>query len=203
LRVGTVFPDTLATQLTALARAGEATGAELWVMAPMVATADEAAGFAALARESGLRKVGAMIEIPAAALRASDLLTHLDFVSIGTNDLSQYTCAVDRMAGGLAHLLDPWQPAVLDLIAMVGAAGVAAGKSVGVCGEAASDPTLAPVLVGLGVTSLSMSAPALPAVRAALSGVDIEKCREAADVACAARNPQLAREAVAAIVGRA
>ncbi|MGW6725952.1 phosphoenolpyruvate--protein phosphotransferase [Nocardia sp. NPDC055029] len=203
LRVGTVFPDTLATQLTALARAAEATGAELWVMAPMVATADEAAGFAELARESGLRKVGAMIEIPAAALRASDLLTHLDFVSIGTNDLSQYTCAVDRMAGGLAHLLDPWQPAVLDLIAMVGAAGAAAGKPVGVCGEAASDPTLAPVLVGLGVTSLSMSMPALPAVRAALSAVDIEKCRDAADVACAARNPQLAREAVAAIIGRA
>lgn len=203
LRIGTVFPDTLATQLTALARAGEATGAELWVMAPMVATADEAAGFAALARESGLRKVGAMVEIPAAALRASDLLTHLDFVSIGTNDLSQYTCAVDRMAGGLAHLLDPWQPAVLDLIAMVGAAGAAAGKPVGVCGEAASDPTLAPVLVGLGVTSLSMSVPALPAVRAALSAVDIEKCRDAADAACAARNPQLAREAVAAIVGRA
>ncbi|MFE3545678.1 phosphoenolpyruvate--protein phosphotransferase [Nocardia sp. NPDC059177] len=203
LRIGTVFPDTLATQLTALARAGAATGAELWVMAPMVATADEAAGFAALARESGLAKVGAMIEIPAAALRAADLLAHLDFVSIGTNDLSQYTCAVDRMAGGLAHLLDPWQPAVLDLIAMVGAAGTAAGKPVGVCGEAASDPALAPVLVGLGVTSLSMSTPALPAVRAALSGVDIEVCRDAADAACAARNPQVAREAVAAIIGRA
>ncbi|MFC6013437.1 phosphoenolpyruvate--protein phosphotransferase [Nocardia lasii] len=202
LRIGTVFPETLATQLTALARAGAATGADLWVMAPMVATADEAAGFAALARESGLRKVGAMIEIPAAALRAADLLAHLDFVSIGTNDLSQYTCAVDRMAGGLAPLLDPWQPAVLDLIAMVGAAGAAAGKSVGVCGEAASDPTLAPVLVGLGVTSLSMSVPALPAVRAALAAVDMQRCQDAADAACAARNPQVAREAVAAIIGR-
>ncbi|WP_194828477.1 phosphoenolpyruvate--protein phosphotransferase [Nocardia sp. XZ_19_231] len=202
LRIGTVFPETLATQLTALARAGEATGADLWVMAPMVATADEAAGFAALARESGLTKVGAMIEIPAAALRAADLLAHLDFVSIGTNDLSQYTCAVDRMAGGLAQLLDPWQPAVLDLIAMVGAAGAAAGKSVGVCGEAASDPTLAPVLVGLGVTSLSMSVPALPAVRAALAAVDMQRCQDAADAACAARNPQVAREVVAAIIGR-
>ncbi|MFD6401678.1 phosphoenolpyruvate--protein phosphotransferase [Nocardia sp. NPDC060249] len=203
LRIGTVFPETLATQLTALARAGEATGADLWVMAPMVATADEAAGFAALARESGLSKVGAMIEIPAAALRAADLLAHLDFVSIGTNDLSQYTCAVDRMAGGLAQLLDPWQPAVLDLIAMVGAAGAAAGKSVGVCGEAASDPTLAPVLVGLGVTSLSMSVPALPAVRAALAAVDAQQCQDAADAARAARNPQVGRAAVAAIIGRA
>ncbi|WP_336083623.1 phosphoenolpyruvate--protein phosphotransferase [Nocardia sp. SSK8] len=203
LRIGTVFPDTLTTQLTALARAGEATGADLWVMAPMVATADEAAGFAALARESGLTTVGAMIEIPAAALRAPDLLERLDFVSIGTNDLSQYTCAVDRMAGGLAHLLDPWQPAVLDLIAMVGAAGSAAGKPVGVCGEAASDPMLAPVLVGLGVTSLSMSTPALPGVRVALAGVAIERCREAAEAARSARNPQAARDAVAAIIGRA
>ncbi|MCA2209157.1 phosphoenolpyruvate--protein phosphotransferase [Nocardia rosealba] len=203
LRIGSVFPETLATQLTALARAGEATGADLWVMAPMVATADEAAGFAALARESGVRKLGAMIEIPAAALRAADLLAHLDFVSIGTNDLSQYTCAADRMAGSLAQLLDPWQPAVLDLIAMVGAAGTASGKSVGVCGEAASDPLLAPVLVGLGVTSLSMSVPALPAVRAALAGIDIQRCQEAADAACAARGPQTAREVVAAIVGRA
>ncbi|WP_043649635.1 phosphoenolpyruvate--protein phosphotransferase [Nocardia thailandica] len=203
LRVGTVFPETLGTQLTALSQAAAVTGADLWVMAPMVATADEAAGFAELARSVGLTKVGAMIEIPAAALRAPDLLASLDFVSIGTNDLSQYTCAVDRMAGGLAHLLDPWQPALLDLIALAGAAGTAAGKSVGVCGEAASDPTLAPVLVGLGVTSLSMSATALGPVRLALRDVSIDQCRDAADAAVAARNPQAARAAAAAVLGRA
>ncbi|GGK61246.1 phosphoenolpyruvate--protein phosphotransferase [Nocardia camponoti] len=202
LRIGTVFPETLATQLTALARAADATGADLWVMAPMVATVDEAANFAELARGVGLRKVGAMIEIPAAALRAADLLTHLDFVSIGTNDLSQYTLAVDRMAGSLAPLLDPWQPPLLDLIAMVGAAGAMHGKPVGVCGEAGSDPSLAPVLVGLGVTSLSMSAPALPAVRVALADVSIEQCRAAADAASAAANPTAARAAAARIVGR-
>ncbi|MGW5317685.1 phosphoenolpyruvate--protein phosphotransferase [Nocardia thailandica] len=203
LRVGTVFPETLGTQLTALSQAAAVTGADLWVMAPMVATADEAAGFAELARSVGLTKVGAMIEIPAAALRAPDLLASLDFVSIGTNDLSQYTCAVDRMAGGLAHLLDPWQPALLDLIALAGAAGTAAGKPVGVCGEAASDPTLAPVLVGLGVTSLSMSATALGPVRLALRDVSIDQCRDAADAAVAARNPQAARAAAAAVLGRA
>lgn len=202
LRVGTVFPETLETQLTALAQAAAITQADLWVMAPMVATADEAAGFADLARGIGLTNVGAMIEIPAAALRAPDLLASLDFVSIGTNDLSQYTCAVDRMAGGLAHLLDPWQPALLDLIAMAGAAGSAAGKPVGVCGEAASDPTLAPVLVGLGVTSLSMSATALGPVRLALRDVSIEQCRDAADAAVAARNPQAARDTVAGVLGR-
>ncbi|NMM86098.1 phosphoenolpyruvate--protein phosphotransferase [Rhodococcus sp. SRB_17] len=196
LRIADVYPQTLITQLDALAAAGLATGADLWVMAPMVSTADEAIGFAELARSRGITTVGAMIEVPAAALRAKDIFEHLDFVSIGTNDLSQYTCAVDRMAGGLAHLLDPWQPAVLDLIALVGAAGAAAGKPVGVCGEAASDPLLAPVLVGLGVTSLSMSTPALGEVRARLAAVDMDGCRAMSAAARAARNPVGGRAAV-------
>ncbi|REE76654.1 phosphoenolpyruvate--protein phosphotransferase [Rhodococcus wratislaviensis] len=199
LRVGAVYPDVLATQLEALGAAAAATGADLWVMAPMVATAEEAEGFAALARARGIAKVGAMIEIPSAALRARDLLEHLDFVSIGTNDLSQYTCAVDRMAGSLAPLLDPWQPAVLDLIGLVGAAGTEAGAPVGVCGEAASDPALAPVLVGLGVTSLSMVAPSLGAVRARLAATDLGLCREMAAAARGARSPQAGRSAVAAL----
>ncbi|KAF0958382.1 phosphoenolpyruvate--protein phosphotransferase [Rhodococcus sp. T7] len=199
LRVGSVYPDVLATQLEALGVAASSTGADLWVMAPMVATADEAEGFAALARSRGIAKVGAMIEIPSAALRARDLLEHLDFVSIGTNDLSQYTCAADRMAGGLATLLDPWQPAVLDLVGLVGAAGAEAGVPVGVCGEAASDPALAPVLVGLGVTSLSMVAPSLGAVRARLAATDLDRCREMAVAARSAQSPQAARSAVAAL----
>jgi len=199
LRVGAVYPDVLATQLEALGAAAAATGADVWVMAPMVATAEEAEGFAALARARGIATVGAMIEIPSAALRARDLLEHLDFVSIGTNDLSQYTCAVDRMAGSLAPLLDPWQPAVLDLIGLVGAAGTEAGAPVGVCGEAASDPALAPVLVGLGVTSLSMVAPSLGAVRARLAATDLGLCREMAAAARGARSPQAGRSAVAAL----
>ncbi|BAH49498.1 phosphoenolpyruvate--protein phosphotransferase [Rhodococcus opacus] len=203
LRVGSVYPDVLATQLEALGIAASATGADLWVMAPMVATADEAEGFAALARSYGIATVGAMIEIPSAALRARDLLEHLDFVSIGTNDLSQYTCAADRMAGGLAPLLDPWQPAVLDLIGLVGAAGAEAGTPVGVCGEAASDPALAPVLVGLGVTSLSMVAPSLGGVRARLAATDLGRCREMAAAARNAQSPQAARSAVAALASGA
>jgi len=187
----------------ALGAAAATTGADLWVMAPMVATAEEAEGFAALARSAGIATVGAMIEIPSAALRARDLLEHLDFVSIGTNDLSQYTCAADRMAGSLAPLLDPWQPAVLDLIGLVGAAGAEAGAPVGVCGEAASDPALAPVLVGLGVTSLSMVAPSLGAVRASLAATDLGLCREMAAAARAARSPQAGRSAVAALASGA
>src|SRR5213076_626145 len=93
---------------------------------------------------------GVMVEIPSAALLAHRILEVVDFVSIGTNDLTQYTMAADRMATDLAHLTDAWQPAVVALIRTVAEAGLRAGKPVGVCGEAAADPQLATVLVGLG-----------------------------------------------------
>jgi phosphotransferase system enzyme I (PtsI) len=155
----------------------------------MVATATEAKWFTDLAHAHGLPVAGVMIEIPAAALRAADLLEHTDFLSLGTNDLAQYTLATDRMAGELADLLDPWQPALLDLIRLTAEAGLAAGKSVGVCGEAAASPALAPVLVGLGVTSLSMSASAVADVRDALAAVTLAECREMARDALAGRRP--------------
>jgi phosphotransferase system enzyme I (PtsI) len=185
LRTARRAPEVLDDQLTALGLAQQATGAVVWVMAPMVATAAEAKWFTDLAHEHGLPVAGVMVEIPAAALRAADLLQHADFLSIGTNDLAQYTLAVDRMAGELADLLDPWQPALLDLIRMTAEAGLAAGKSVGVCGEAAASPTLAPVLVGLGITSLSMSAAAVADVRDALAAVTLAQCREMAGEAMA------------------
>ena len=112
-----------------------------------------------------------MIEVPAAALLADRILEHVDFLSIGTNDLAQYTMAADRMSADLALLTDPWQPGVLALIGMTGRAGAAVGKPVGVCGEAAADPLLACVLVGLGVTSLSAAAAAVTAVGAKLASV--------------------------------
>jgi phosphotransferase system enzyme I (PtsI) len=180
LRIARRAPEVLDDQLAAVAQAMRTTGATVWVMAPMVATADEARSFATRAHAAGLPVAGVMVEIPAAALRAADLLVHADFLSIGTNDLSQYTMAADRMAGDLADLLDPWQPAVLDLIRTTAEAGLAAGKPVGVCGEAAASPTLAPVLVGLGVTSLSMSSSAVAEVRAALAAVTLAECRELA-----------------------
>ena len=180
LRIARRAPLVLDDQLAAVAQAMQATNATVWVMAPMVATADEARSFAERAHDAGLPVAGVMVEIPAAAIRAADLLVHADFLSIGTNDLSQYTMAADRMAGDLADLLDPWQPALLELIRTTAEAGLAAGKSVGVCGEAAASPTLAPVLVGLGVTSLSMSSSAIAEVRAALAAVSLSDCRELA-----------------------
>lgn len=189
LRTARRSPEVLTDQLEALALAQQATGAVVWVMAPMVATAAEAKWFTDLANEHGLPIAGVMVEIPAAALRAGDILEHADFLSVGTNDLAQYTLAADRMAGELADLLDPWQPALLDLIRMTAEAGQATGKSVGVCGEAAASPTLAPVLVGLGITSLSMSATAVADVRDALAAVTLAQCRAMASEALAGRRP--------------
>jgi len=173
----------LDTQLAALAKAAQDCAAELWVMAPMIADEHDAAWFAQRAREHGLQTVGAMIEVPSAALRAEPLLSAVDFVSLGTNDLTQYALAADRMLGSLGTLQDPWHPAVLRLIELTGRAGAACGKSVGVCGEAAADPRLAPVLVGLGVTSLSMAPSAIAQVRAALAAHTMEQCRELARAA--------------------
>lgn len=196
LRIARRRPQVLATQLAAIAEARARTGADVWVMAPMVSTPAEAAMFADAAREAGLPKAGVMIEVPAAALRARDLLRVVDFLSIGTNDLSQYTFAADRMCGDLADLLDPWQPGLLQLIGICGAAGRDAGKPVGVCGEAAADAALAPILVGLGVTSLSMSPRAVPAVRASLAGRSVGQCRRLAELAVAAPDAVAARKLV-------
>ncbi|WP_185975648.1 phosphoenolpyruvate--protein phosphotransferase [Tessaracoccus rhinocerotis] len=194
-------PEVLARQLAAIVRASEDSEADVWVMAPMISTVDEAAAFARLAREAGVRKVGVMVETPSAALQTADLLEHVDFVSVGTNDLTQYTMAADRQATSLGELQDPWQPGVLRLLREVGRAATEAGKSAGICGEAASDPLLASVLVGLGITSLSMGPRALHSVGATLAAASLEQCRRAADAACAAPTAAAAKQAVADVLG--
>ena len=144
-------PEVLRTQLTALAKAAEGLPVYLEVMAPMVADRTDAKAFADACREAGLQaKFGAMVEIPSAALRARSILQEVEFLSLGTNDLAQYTFAADRQVGAVSRLQDPWQPALLDLVALSAEAAKAEGKSCGVCGEAASDPLLACVLTGLG-----------------------------------------------------
>jgi phosphotransferase system enzyme I (PtsI) len=199
LRLALNNPGLLERQLDGIAAAASASGTETWVMAPMVATVAEARDFAEQVRGRGL-KAGIMVEIPAAALLADRMLEVVDFLSIGTNDLTQYTMAADRLASDLAHLTDPWQPAVLQLIATTAAAGQRAGKSVGVCGEAAADPLLAVALIGMGITSLSMASAAVRAVGAQLSAVSSETCAKAAEAALAASDPMAGREAVRAVV---
>jgi len=193
-------PELLDTQLAALARAQDATGATPWVMAPMIATPEEARDFAARARAAGVMTAGVMVEVPAAALRAGDILAEVDFVSLGTNDLAQYAMATDRLRGELADLLDAWQPAVLDLVAATARAGAATGKPVGVCGESAADPVMALVLVGLGVTSLSMAPGALPAARYAVRRHTAARCGQIAAAALDARTAREARAAATALV---
>jgi len=199
LRLAWSNPALLEHQLDGIAAAAERTGTETWVMAPMVATVTEAADFAGQVRARGL-KAGVMVEIPSAALLAHRFLEVVDFLSIGTNDLTQYAMAADRMATDLAHLTDPWQPAVLHLIAITAEAGKQVGKPVGVCGEAAADPLLACALVGMGVTSLSMAAAAVKPVGARLATVSLVTCREMADVALAAPDPAAGRAAVRALL---
>ncbi|MFF7293464.1 phosphoenolpyruvate--protein phosphotransferase [Microbacterium sp. NPDC008134] len=192
--------DILREQLTALAEADAETSADLWVMAPMVATVEETQYFTSLAREYGLKTAGVMVEVPSSALLADRVLAHADFASIGTNDLTQYTMAADRLLGSVAGFQDPWHPAVLRLVREVGAAGSRLGKPVGICGEAAADPLLAVVLVGLGATSLSMAPAALADVRHALSERTLDEARNLAELALAADDAAGARLAVAEAV---
>ncbi len=194
-------PEVLRTQLTALAKAAEGLPVYLEVMAPMVADRTDAKAFADACRQAGLRaKFGAMVEIPSAALRARSILQEVEFLSLGTNDLAQYAFAADRQVGAVSRLQDPWQPALLDLISMSAEAAKAEGKSCGVCGEAASDPLLACVLTGLGVTSLSMGAASIPYVRATLAKHTLAQCERAASAARAADTAEDARKAAQAVL---
>lgn len=188
----------LRDQLTAIRNAELENTAEVWVMAPMVSTLEETRYFTAIAREIGLRMAGVMIEVPSSALLADRILVDADFASIGTNDLTQYTLAADRLLGSVASFQDPWHPAVLRLVGEVGKAGATLGKPVGICGEAAADPLLAVVLVGLGATSLSMSPAALADVRAELRLYTIDEAREFARIALLANSAIEARAAVTA-----
>ncbi|GEP47918.1 phosphoenolpyruvate--protein phosphotransferase [Microbacterium saccharophilum] len=192
--------DILLEQLTALQQAQAATEADLWVMAPMVGTVEETEYFTGLCRDYGIKTAGVMVEVPSAALMAEKVLAIADFASIGTNDLTQYTMAADRLLGSVSSFQDPWHPAVLQLIGMTGAAGKATGKPVGICGEAAADPLLAVVLVGLGATTLSMAPTAIADVRATLlqyTRADAERIAAAALAADGAASARAAAQAAA------
>ncbi len=198
IRLGLERPDVLATQLRAIVRV--AAEYPLKVMLPMVATLDEilaARGALDQARaDTGIDaslEFGIMVEVPAAALTAARLAEHVDFFSLGTNDLTQYTMAAERGDERLAPLLTGPQPAVLALVQATVRAAAERGRWVGVCGELAGDPAVAVLFAGLGVTELSMAPALVPEVKAALRGVDLEQARAAAlaaletDSAAAAR----------------
>ena len=187
IRLTLARPELMQTQLRALLRAG--TAGRLGIMAPMVAGLADLMDFRAalekaersLARDgheyaTGYQ-VGIMIEVPSAALVASRLAPHVDFFSIGTNDLTQYTLAVDRTNREVAARADAFDPAVLRLIAETASAAESSGCWVGVCGEMAGNPAAVPVLIGLGVTELSVAIPSVPTIKDRVRSLDRETCR--------------------------
>ncbi len=184
IRLALQRPQLLAEQLEALCRT--AADHPVSVMFPMVSTVDELVRARAVLADvagaggppAGLR-VGMMVEVPSAALSIATFLPHLDFVSIGTNDLTQYTLAAERGNAGVAALADALDPAVLRLVAMVCKA--ASGRvPVAVCGEVAADPLAVPVLLGLGVGELSVSPQAVPGVKRAVRELDLLDCSDLA-----------------------
>jgi multiphosphoryl transfer protein len=200
-------PDLLEPQLRAAVRV--AADHPLRVMFPMVADASEARAARdavdrvreALAAEGqkvpDRVEVGVMVEVPSAALTAGRLAEVVDFFSIGTNDLTQYALAAERGNPALGALNDPLHPAVLRLIAATVEGAKEHGRWVGVCGEMAGDPLAAPLLIGLGVTELSMSPPAIPLVKAALRQVDTATASRIAKEALSLANATEVRALVA------
>jgi len=191
-------PDFFRTQLRALLRAaGRNPGAQMRIMVPLVAHLEEIrtvrvilARLAAELRSEGVPvpervPLGAMVEVPAAALIAEHLCREVDFLSIGTNDLTQYTLAVDRANEAVSELFRAFHPAVLRLIDRVVTCGKRCGIPVGMCGEMAADPLAVPVLLGLGVRELSMHPPALPVVRSLVREISQREARRIAQRALA------------------
>ncbi|WP_127571195.1 phosphoenolpyruvate--protein phosphotransferase [Georgenia faecalis] len=196
LRTAWANPQILDNQLQAIAEAAAAESADVWVMAPMIATVPETEDFVAACARHGLTTAGVMVEVPSAALLSGPILARASFASIGTNDLTQYTMAADRMLGSLATLSDAFQPAVLRMIEETCRGGAQQDRPVGVCGEAAADPATAVVLVGLGVSSLSMSPRSLADVAAVLAATSFERCQELARIAVESESADQARARV-------
>ncbi len=193
-RINSIDEDILNTQLKALALAQEKTGRPVSVMAPMIATVEEATAFAKQARSFGIQTVGVMVETPSICVVLDQLQGIVDFVSIGTNDLSQYLFAADRQNSGVATLLNPWQPALLKTISRICVDAQAVGIKVGVCGEAAADPLLSVVLAGLGVKSVSMAAPAVAKAKDYLCSVTKDQAKAVAEAALTGKTPFEAKE---------
>lgn len=190
IRMTLSHPEIFRPQLRAILRA--AAYGDVRVMFPMIGSMDQLREAKALLREqeqtlqaegvpTGPVKVGMMVEIPAAAVLAEEFAKEVDFFSIGTNDLTQYTLAVERGNAAVAQLYAPEHPAVLRLIAMTAQAAAERHIPCGMCGEAAGDQKLAPAFVGMGVNELSMSPRRVPAVRKLLSGLTMDECRQAAE----------------------
>ena len=208
VRASLRHPGLLKTQLKALMRI-EPQG-HCRIMLPMVNDLGELRAVRAVAAEcarelgrTALPPIGVMVETPAAALLSGQLAGEADFLSIGTNDLSQYTLAIDRAHPELAERLDALHPAVLRMIAMVAKAGRAAGKSVSVCGAMGSDVDALPILIGLGVHEISATPAMVPRLKRTVRLLDAAQCRELAMRALEQQTAAQVRELAQAARARA
>jgi phosphocarrier protein FPr len=180
-------PELLRAQLRAIL--GAAREGRVAVMFPMIATVDEWRTARGILQEEQTRlgapviEAGIMVEVASAALMADQFAKEVDFFSIGTNDLTQYTLAMDRGHPRLAPRVDGLSPAVLRLIEMTVRAARAHRRWTGVCGGLAGDPQAVPLLVGMGIDELSVSVPAIPAVKAHIRRLHLSECRKLADAA--------------------
>jgi len=206
VRTALAHPALLRTQLRAALRVQPAGCVRLLI--PMITDVGEILAVRGivdeLESELGSRvrvQVGAMIETPAAALMASELIREVDFLSIGSNDLTQYTLAMDRGHPQLAGRTDALHPAVLKLVAAAASAGVAAGKMVAVCGGVAADRSAVPILLGLGVRELSVVPAAVPAIKRQIRALEISACRALAAACLELGSPAAVRERVAQMLG--
>lgn len=202
IRLGLALPELLRTQIRAALRI-EPYG-QTRIMLPMIATIDELRRVKAMVEEERLSlgraepiEVGIMVEVPSVALIAERFAAEADFFSIGTNDLTQYTLAMDRLNARFAAEIDPLHPSVLHLIARAAEGARAHGRWTGVCGSLASLPLAAPVLIGLGVTELSATPAAIPALKARIRTLTMKHCVDVAQAALAAESGEAVRRLLA------
>jgi phosphoenolpyruvate-protein phosphotransferase (PTS system enzyme I) len=192
----------LESQLGALEAARQQVGREIWVMAPMIASIQEAKEFSDLARSIGGFKVGIMIENPSIAALVDQLGGLVEFISIGTNDLSQYLFGMDRVTPSSGQLLNHWQPELIKSLAQIATAARSVGIPAGVCGESASDPSFAIVLAGLGIDSVSVSKSQITVVKTALSSISLADAKQIADVVLKQPTPEAAKAAALEEIAR-
>ena len=197
IRLSLARPDLLRLQFRAALRGIPA--GQCRIMLPMVADLSDYRTARAMldetAAELGIAAppLGVMIETPAAAMLAGQIAGEAAFLSIGTNDLTQYALAADRGNAGVSQRIDAFHPAVLRLVREVGRGAREAGRRAGMCGGLAADPLAAPILIGLGITELSVPPAAIPRLKAVVRGLTMETCVALAERACNAESPETAR----------
>lgn len=201
-RVFSHYPEFVSGQLQAIELARQRVGREVSVMPPMISDPEQLAEFVGLARKLGDFQIGVMLETPNILGSISEIAAMLDFVSVGTNDLSQFLYNLDRYDPDNAEQLNYWQPSFIAALAEISESARSAGIAAGVCGESASDPEFALVLAGLGFESVSVSVGSLSSVRSALSSANLNQAESLAQLALGATSASAAQAIVRSELNR-